>query len=270
MAIKKHGLILYASVTGNTEKVAKAFGKAFENCGWQYDLKKLDAKTNLKNDPLFFSDYDIVALGSPVMAGIPDTNLGRVLGLTQPQPPRMWPDDPAFGDESAAVSKEPVDTDYVKGVVFCTYAGAIREAYSTLAVEKQYLECLRLKIVGEFSCPGGEISHMAVDRVSAVMGVQVEKAAALVQRYKANPGDVVFARLTHEQHQKMREAVADPRDMPDYEGMQGFVEPKWDLGNRPNDKDLIMAEIFMQNLIQDFFFGREVPQESYGEYLCIG
>lgn len=32
MAIKKKGLIMYASVTGNTEKVAKAFGKAFENC----------------------------------------------------------------------------------------------------------------------------------------------------------------------------------------------------------------------------------------------
>ena len=38
MAIKKKGLIMYASVTGNTERVAKAFGKAFENVGWTYDL----------------------------------------------------------------------------------------------------------------------------------------------------------------------------------------------------------------------------------------
>ena len=45
MAIKKRGLILYASVTGNTEKVAKAFGKAFENVGWDYDLVKIDTRT---------------------------------------------------------------------------------------------------------------------------------------------------------------------------------------------------------------------------------
>ena len=44
MAIKKRGLIMYASVTGNTEKVAKAFAKAFENCGWSYDLVKIDKK----------------------------------------------------------------------------------------------------------------------------------------------------------------------------------------------------------------------------------
>ena len=32
----------------------------------------------------------------------------------------------------------------------------------------------------------------------------------------------------------------------------------------------MMADIFMQNLIQDYFVGRTVPQETYGEYLCIG
>ena len=163
-----------------------------------------------------------------------------------------------------------VDPNDVKGVVFATYAGAIREAYSTLAVEKQYLECLGLKIVGEFSCPGGEISHMAVDRVSAIMGVQVENAAPLVQLYKENPDAPEFAKLDEEGHKKMREAVADPRDMPDYEGMEHFIAPKYDLENRPNDRDLLMAEYFMQNLIQDFFFNRQKPQETYGEYLCIG
>ena len=160
--------------------------------------------------------------------------------------------------------------DDVKGVVFATYAGAIREAYSTLAVEKQYLECLRLKIVGEFSCPGCEISHMAVDRVSAIMGVQVENAAPLVQLYKQNPDAPEFKKLDAAGHEEMRKAVADPRDMPDYEGMEGFVAPKYDLENRPNQHDLTMAEYFMQNLIQDYFMGRTTPQETYGEYMCIG
>ena len=265
MAIKKKGLIMYASVTGNTEKVAKALGKAFENVGWTYDLVKIDAKTNFKKDPVYFDDYDFVCLGSPIMAGLPSPAIGRVLGLTQPEPPRMW-----RGGMGPGMDLQGAAPDDVKGVVFATYAGAIREAYSTLAVEKQYLECLRLKIVGEFSCPGGEISHMAVDRVSAIMGVQVEKAAPLVQLYKQNPAAPEFRKLSPEEHKKMAEAVADPRDMPDYEGMEHFIAPKYDLENRPNDRDLLMAEYFMQNLIQDYFMGRKTPQETYGEYLCIG
>lgn len=265
MAIKKRGLIMYASVTGNTEKVAKAFAKAFENCGWSYDLVKIDKKTNFKQNPVYFDDYDFVCLGSPIMAGVPSPAIGRVLGLTQPEPPRMWRNGMGPGMDMQGASP-----DDVKGVVFATYAGAVREAYSTLAVEKQYLECLRLKIVAQFSCPGGEISHMAVDRVSAIMGVQVENAAPLVQLYKTNPDAPEFSKLDAEGHKKMQEAVADPRDMPDYEGMENFIAPKWDLENRPNDRDLLMAEIFMQNLIQDFFFGRTKPQESYGEYMCIG
>lgn len=275
MAIKKKGLVMYNSVTGNTEKVAKAFAKAFENCGWECDLVSIDKKTSFKANPVYFDDYDIVALGSPVMAGLPAPAIGRVLGLTQPEPPRMWRSDTRgmSPEEKAKLNPgdlQPPCTDDVKGVVFATYAGGIREAYSTLAVEKQYLECLRLKIVGQFSCPGGEISHMAVDRVSAIMGIQVENAAPMVQLYKKNPDAPEFAKLSPEDHKKMQEAVADPRDMPDYEGMENFIAPKYDLENRPNDKDMIMAEIFMENLIKDFFFGRSKPQESHGEYLCIG
>ena len=81
MTIKKKGLILYASVTGNTEKVAKAFGKAFENCGWSYDLVKITAKTSFKKDPVYFDDYDFVCLGSPIMAGLPSTLIGKNLGF---------------------------------------------------------------------------------------------------------------------------------------------------------------------------------------------
>ena len=144
MAIKQKGLIMVASVTGNTMRVAKAFGKAFENVGWTYDLVQIDKNTNFKKDPVYFDDYDFVCLGSPIMAGLPAPAIGRVLGLTQPEPPRMWK-----GSRIPGMPSGDCDPNDVKGVVFATYAGAIREAYSTLAVEKQYLECLGLKIVGE-------------------------------------------------------------------------------------------------------------------------
>ena len=71
MAIKQKGLIMVASVTGNTMRVAKAFGKAFENVGWTYDLVQIDKNTNFKKDPVYFDDYDFVCLGSPIMAGLP-------------------------------------------------------------------------------------------------------------------------------------------------------------------------------------------------------
>lgn len=263
MAIKKKGLVMYASITGNTEKVAKAFGNAFEKSGWECTLLKIDGKTNLKKNPVYFDDYDIIALGSPIMAGLPSPEIARVLALTQAEPPRVWSGG-GMGPQSRAMQ------DNVKAIVFATYAGGIREAYSTLAVEKQYLECLGVKIVGQFSCTGKEIHHMGVDKASEIMGIQVEKAADILQKYREDPNNILFSKLTDQQRKAMEDAISDKRDMPAYEGMQSFVPPKYDLENRPSERDLIKAEIFMQEIIEDFFFGREIPQETHGEYLCIG
>lgn len=72
--MKKKALILYASITKNTEKVATWFKETFEHYGMEVTMiKVLNGKRWLEGneDKLFFDDYDVVCLGSPIIGGSP-------------------------------------------------------------------------------------------------------------------------------------------------------------------------------------------------------
>lgn len=72
--MKKKALILYASITKNTEKVATWFKEAFEHYGMEVTMiKVLNGKRWLEGneDKLYFDDYDVVCLGSPIIGGSP-------------------------------------------------------------------------------------------------------------------------------------------------------------------------------------------------------
>ena len=81
----RRGLIYYASVTGNTEKIAVAFKGVFEKYGWQCDMMKISKHTDIKNLPYRGEDYDLVMIGSPVWAFAPtpamNTFLDKFSGL---------------------------------------------------------------------------------------------------------------------------------------------------------------------------------------------
>ena len=47
----KKGLVIYASWTGNTEKVALRFQKVFEKYGWECDMLKVTKHTDVKTYP---------------------------------------------------------------------------------------------------------------------------------------------------------------------------------------------------------------------------
>lgn len=76
----RKALILYVSVTGNTEKIAKCFQEALEEMQWSVDLIKITNKTNFVEEPVFFDAYDLLFVGSPIMAGLPSTLVGKNLG----------------------------------------------------------------------------------------------------------------------------------------------------------------------------------------------
>ena len=277
---QRRGLIMYASVTGNTEKVAKAFAKAMEKNGWEAVLYKIDSKTNFHTNPVYFNEFDVVALGSPNMAGLPSPQVQRCFGMVEPFLAPMFSDEPKPGPNGMEFPegvdpeeflKNKKDRNTIKAVVFETYAGSVREATSVLAVEQQYLECKGLVVCGQFACPGHEIRHMAVDACSQVLGISVQNAADALQEYIKDPKAPRFAKLTEEQHEKMRAAVADERDDPSYDGDDFFAAMgKYDLKNRPHERDLLKAEIFMEEIIQDFFTGKEVPEATHrGQYICI-
>ena len=271
---------MYASVTGNTEKVAKAFAKAMEQNDWEAVLYKVDGRTNFHKNPVYFNEFDLVALGSPNMAGLPSPHLQRTFGMVEPFLAPMFSDEPTPGPnglefpegvDPEEFMKNKKNRDYIKCVVFETYAGGVREATSVLSVLQQYMECKGLTVCGQFACPGHEIAHMAVDSTSQILGINVQNAADALAEYRENPNAERFAKLTDEQRKKMDAAVLDDRDDPSYdEGMDFSMIGKYDLKNRPHARDLLKAEIFMEEIIQDFFTGKEFPEVTHrGQYLCI-
>ena len=81
---KRRALILYATMTKNTEKIAKAFEKAFSHYNWEVTLFKMTMKPadwEGMQEKLYFDDYDVVCLGSPIVAGYPLTVVNKVFSL---------------------------------------------------------------------------------------------------------------------------------------------------------------------------------------------
>lgn len=72
--MKKKALILYASITKNTEQVATWFRETFEHYGMEVTMiRVLNGTRWLEGvrDKLYFDDYDVVCLGSPIIGGSP-------------------------------------------------------------------------------------------------------------------------------------------------------------------------------------------------------
>ncbi len=63
----RRALILYATMTKNTEKVATWFNETFNEYGWETYLIRIMPNTNWAElqDKLYFDDYDLVCLGFP-------------------------------------------------------------------------------------------------------------------------------------------------------------------------------------------------------------
>ena len=176
----KKSLILYATMTGNTEKVAMRFKKAFEKKGWECDTFKIDKNTDVYNPPFDWEKYDFLCIGSPVIIGQPMEEILKLmfnssisghhgqptreemarLALQQKSPPK--PRKPRKGDKPAGM----IVPGPKKGVVFVTYGGIhlgpkeAEPALSTLEVE---MEHLRFKCIGKFACPGKHGNHATPD-----------------------------------------------------------------------------------------------------------
>lgn len=77
--MSKKSLIIYSSNTGNTEKVAQRFKETFEKKEWDCDMFKVSKKTDVRNPPFNIPDYDFLCVGSPVIIGLPTFEIMDVL-----------------------------------------------------------------------------------------------------------------------------------------------------------------------------------------------
>jgi flavodoxin len=145
----KRGLILYQSLSGNTEKVALRFKKVFENKGWSCDIFKVDKSLTPDNLPFRFQDYDFLCAGSGVYAALPGKEITDLIFKYTHQPKR---------DGKLVRVHRRITPGPKKGVVFVTYAGTHlgpKEAEPSLSLLDLEIEHLKFKCVGRFSCPGG-------------------------------------------------------------------------------------------------------------------
>lgn len=81
---KLRALILYATMTKNTEKIAKAMAETFEHYQWEVTLFRMTLKAadwEGMQEQLYFDDYDVICLGSPIVAGYPLTVVNKVFSL---------------------------------------------------------------------------------------------------------------------------------------------------------------------------------------------
>ena len=80
---KRRALILYATMTKNTEKIATWFAETFRHYCWDVTILQLKASLDYESlqDQLYFDDYDIICLGSPIVAGYPLTIINKLFSL---------------------------------------------------------------------------------------------------------------------------------------------------------------------------------------------
>ncbi len=290
---KKKALILYGSLTGNTEMIAKAFAEVCTEYGFETALEKIDPKRDWDERPVDIQEYDLVALGSPIIAGLPYKEVSMVMGLQGTKnplgPKRMKARieqmkkegaggphsqkpgtgipgivDPAVGTGAPGAKGETNKTIY--GIAFTTYGGSgvgPEECYGCLETEIEFLRVNGVRAVGKFACPGKELRHGSVDSLAEKFGINIDDAQALMSRYKDNPKSEEFNAYSEEQMKLLHRLANDERFgegirmMNDNDplgcGKPGCLMWHYDFEHRPNERDVTKAKIFIAELIEDYF-----------------
>ena len=262
--MSKKSLIIYASWTGNTEKVALRFKKVFEKYGWECDMLKVIKHTDVHNPPYHLDDYDLLCVGSLIVNGVPVKEIfDDHLGIAMPQNlfrGHTW----GFG---------PITESWrpIKGVAFVTYGGTRwgpPEAIPALDCLALRMEDMRVKCIGKFACAGGmKQGHgYSLDNLADKKGWSIEDAASIVSRYTEDPNHPEFANLSKEDRELLDATVtARKKELPREDRSHTW---HWDIHNRPNERDLLKAEIFLEEILEDYY-GGDVDAAPMAQYICI-
>ena len=168
----KSALIVYASNTGNTEKVAFAIRGGLESEGLKVQLKKSQEAAEID-----FYDYDLVCVGSPSIEWQPakpmadllkaKLNLYRSQGKIKPCAPKV-------AGKNA--------------LVFCTYSGphtGMDEATPAGKTMRQYFEHFGFTVVGEWYVVGefhGRVDMSTQGRLGDIRGKPTAEDLAKVKK----------------------------------------------------------------------------------------
>ncbi len=129
-------LVLYASNTGNTEKVARVLIESLHQYGWQVTDYKIGS--DWKTHPIDVNDYDLLCVGSHVHWSLPSPHLVELLRAPFINPTKITP-----GPKC--------------GMAFATYGGAHlgpHEADACLTYLELLFEHLGFQALEHLAIPG--------------------------------------------------------------------------------------------------------------------
>ncbi len=302
---KRKALILYSSMTGNTEQIGKAFGEVCEENGFAVDYLKIVPGIDWDENPVYVEEYDLVGLGSPIIAGLPYKELYEVMGLQSNKFLQGGPkwlkarheadqknggpqDEPGIPGVVAGCRAPGVQGSMKKtiyGFVFVTYGGSgvgPKEAIGSLEIMEELMRVNNIRTVGKFATCGKEMRHTSVDTLSDQLGVNLDQAQVLLGKYLENPNDAAFAGFTAEQMKALKKLAAikdedsfgvgfqmmrgDPMGI----GKPGCAMWHYDFEHRPLPRDILKAKCFMADLVEDYFFTVSGdPRPPYSTYISI-
>ncbi len=271
---KRRALILYATMTKNTEKIATWFKETFEAYNWDVTFFRvaLNADYAGMQEQLYFDDYDVVALGSPIVAGLPiqpvlkafslgaggqleqqvqkQIDSGKPGDATAPhKPTASWRRTEApYAGALARGQSEPL------GIVFCTYGGGFygsSECLPVLESLKLYLNLNNVRVVGKFACGGKETGPAGYE-----LGVKPKSGFAPGKKNDELPDADVPDPITY--------TMADGTEKP------GAYFFHYDLCSKPGPREEAKARAFASDFIEDFFMTYDGERNPvYSEIISI-
>jgi len=139
--MKNKCLVIYASHSGNTEKIALRMRDTFIKHGWDCDIFRIGEGFDIANMPFNFDDYDFLCAGSWTYMALPMIDIVNVMRFNSRE----------------KTGKRKIVPGPKCGIAFATYGGAHlgpKEADANLKLLEVEFEHLGFKSVGAFSCAG--------------------------------------------------------------------------------------------------------------------
>ncbi len=150
-------------------------------------------------------------------------------------------------------------------IAFCTYGGTDNgpdEARASLELIKELFQ--GQNFVGFFACPGKILYNDASEKISQELKINKFRAQELIVRYIADPKSAYFDDMSPEILEMFeaaaKETAQDSFSFPTMadndpagNGKPGSHFWSYDLQNRPNDRDIYMAQAFLSDIIEDYY-----------------
>lgn len=250
-------LLMYATMTKNTEKIAGWFKETFEHYGWDITYLRVAGNTDWAGmqEKLYFDDYDLICLGSPIVGGQPLQAVIKAFsfggggalekqvqgnldsGKSDASAPPIKPGGATWRRTKAPCAgmanysnKRPL------GMVFTTYGGGFygsTECMATLELLKLYLTTHDVDVVAKFACAGKETGPAGY-----ALGVKPKKNFVPGKGSEGEDADVCDAEMY---------TLGDGTQVP------GSYFFHYDCHSRPGVREEAKARAFVSDLVEDYF-----------------